>query len=225
MKKHTNLLGQFSPEAHFSKMIHNGKKSISLSLNELTVLPVGFNKEAMGEGEQRLHARWHVHACAHTHDHAATAADALLTVELGHAHKSPEQKHAYKHAQLRSRAQSHRGNHMCGICARKTQIRTTMLSKCHYTCTAIWIVRQQLALGSPSKYFQHSSSSVEEWGRTKGRFCISQQCPGASLLACLAQLPDTIHLFLLPTAGGQATVLQHSMAEKCKLNFHSFPQS
>lgn len=38
MKKHANLLQQFSPEAHFSKMIHTGKKSISLSLNELGVL-------------------------------------------------------------------------------------------------------------------------------------------------------------------------------------------
>lgn len=42
------------------------------------------------------------------------------------------------------------------------------------------------------------SSTFEEWGRTKGKFCISQQCPEASLLACLAQLPDSVHLFLHP---------------------------
>lgn len=59
MEKHAKLLGQFSPEAHFSKMIHTGKESISLSLDELSVLSVGFYKEAMGEGGER--------ACAHTY--------------------------------------------------------------------------------------------------------------------------------------------------------------
>lgn len=74
-------------------------------------------------GGRAAHARLagRAHACARTHNHVATVADALLTVELGHAHKSPEQGHAYKHAQLRSGAQGHRRNHMCGIFARKTQ--------------------------------------------------------------------------------------------------------
>lgn len=117
MEKHANLLGQFSPEAHFSKMIHTGKKSISLSLNELSVLSVCFNKEAMGEGEQRVHVPWRARAGTRLHDHAATAADALHTVELGHAHKSPERRHAHKHAQLQKRTQSHRGKpHVWNLC-------------------------------------------------------------------------------------------------------------
>lgn len=67
MEKHAKLLGQFSPEAHFSKMIHTGKKSFSLSLDELSVLSVGFNKEAMGEGDQRVHTHSHTQACARIH--------------------------------------------------------------------------------------------------------------------------------------------------------------
>lgn len=61
MEKHAKLLGQFSPEAHFSKVIHTGKKSISLSLDELSVLSVGFDKEAMGEGEQHVHTQPRAH--------------------------------------------------------------------------------------------------------------------------------------------------------------------
>ena len=57
MEKHAKLLEQFSPEAHFFKMIHTGKESISLSLDELSVLSVGFYKEAMGEGGGRVCAR------------------------------------------------------------------------------------------------------------------------------------------------------------------------
>ena len=66
MEQHAKLLGQFGPEAHFSKMIHTGKKSISLSSDELSVLSVGFNKEAMGEGEQRARtqSRTHTHTRA-----------------------------------------------------------------------------------------------------------------------------------------------------------------
>lgn len=78
MEKHANLLGQFIPEAHFSKMIHTGKKRISLSLNELSVLSVSFNKEAMGEGDQRVHARWHMRACAHSHTHTHSTTRPLL---------------------------------------------------------------------------------------------------------------------------------------------------
>lgn len=55
---------------------------------------------------------------------------------------------------------------------------------------------------SSSKDFQ-CGSTFEEWGRTKGKFCISQQCPTAGLLACLAQLSDSVHLLKLPTLGGQ----------------------
>ena len=67
MEKHAKLLGQFSPEAHFSKMIHTGKKSISLSLDELSVLSVGLNKEAMGGGRRMCaHSVAHARACAHT---------------------------------------------------------------------------------------------------------------------------------------------------------------
>lgn len=95
-----NCWGQFSPEAHFSKMIHTGKKSISLSLDELSVLSVNFNKEAMGEGQQRVHTRSHTHVRSHTHDHTTVTADALLTVELGHAHTSPKHRHTYKHTLL-----------------------------------------------------------------------------------------------------------------------------
>lgn len=64
MEKHAKLLGQFSPEAHFSKMIHTGKKSISLSLDELSVLSVGFYKEAMGEGGKGVHTQSHTHTRA-----------------------------------------------------------------------------------------------------------------------------------------------------------------
>lgn len=78
MEKHANLLGQFIPGAHFSKMIHTGKKRISLSLNELSVLSVSFNKEAMGEGDQRVHARWHMHACTHSHTHTHSTTRPLL---------------------------------------------------------------------------------------------------------------------------------------------------
>lgn len=42
MEKHAKLLGQFSTEAHFSKMIHAGKKSVSLSSDELGVLSADF---------------------------------------------------------------------------------------------------------------------------------------------------------------------------------------
>lgn len=66
MEKHAKLLGQFSPEAHFSKMIHTGKKSISLSLDELSVLSVGSYKETMGEGRGRMHTQSHTRAHART---------------------------------------------------------------------------------------------------------------------------------------------------------------
>ena len=69
MEQHAKLLGQFGPEAHFSKMIHTGKKSISLSSDELSVLSVGFNKEAMGEGEQRARTQSRTHTHTHTHTH------------------------------------------------------------------------------------------------------------------------------------------------------------
>lgn len=98
MQKHANLLGQFSPEFHFSKMIHTGKKSISLSLNEPT-LPALTRKlwgRESGACTPGVHSQTHTR----THGQAANAADASLTVELGHAHKSPEHRHAYKHAQL-----------------------------------------------------------------------------------------------------------------------------
>lgn len=72
MEKHAKLLGQFSPEAHFSKMIHTGKKSISLSLDELSVLSVGFYKEAMGEGGKRVHTQSHTHMCVCAHIHMTT---------------------------------------------------------------------------------------------------------------------------------------------------------
>lgn len=65
MEKHAKLLGQFSPEAHFSKMIHTGKKSISLSSDEPSV---GFHKEAMGEGGGRGHTQSHVRVLTHTQD-------------------------------------------------------------------------------------------------------------------------------------------------------------
>lgn len=74
MEKHAKLLGQFSPEAHFSKMIHTGKKNISLSSDELSVLSVGFNKEAMGEGEQRVHTQLHALKRTHTLTHTHTSA-------------------------------------------------------------------------------------------------------------------------------------------------------
>lgn len=104
-----NCWGQFSPEAHFSKMIHTGKKSISLSLDELSVLSVNFNEAAMGEGQQRVYTRSHTHVHSHTHDHTTVTADALLTVELGHAHTSPKHRHTYKHTLLWRHFQSHRG--------------------------------------------------------------------------------------------------------------------
>ena len=84
-------------------MIHTGKKSISLSLDELSVLSVGFTRKRWGREEDvctlnltHTHVRMHTH----THDHAAITADSLLTVELGHAHKSPKHRHRYKHALL-----------------------------------------------------------------------------------------------------------------------------
>lgn len=94
--------GQFSPEAHFSKMIHTGKKSISLSSDELSVLSVSFYKEAIGGREEMACTLNHTHKCVRTHSHyrRAISADSLLTVELGHAHKSPKHRHAYKHALL-----------------------------------------------------------------------------------------------------------------------------
>lgn len=103
MEKHAKLLGQFSPEAHFSKMIHTGKKSTSLSLDELSVLSVGFTRKLWGREETVCtlnHALTHAHEHTHTHDHTAITADSLLTVELGHAHKSPKHRHTYKHALL-----------------------------------------------------------------------------------------------------------------------------
>ncbi len=82
MEKHAKLLGQFSPEAHFSKMIHTGKKNISLSLDELSVLSVGFNKEAMGEGEQRVHTQSHTDACMCTHTHTTTQPSVQILFSL-----------------------------------------------------------------------------------------------------------------------------------------------
>lgn len=79
MEKHAKLLGQFSPEAHFSKMIHTGKKSISLSLDELSVLSVGFDKEAMGEGEQRV--RTQSRTLSHTHTHEGACAGIHMTTQ------------------------------------------------------------------------------------------------------------------------------------------------
>ena len=78
MRKHAKLPGQFSPEAHFSKMIHVEKKSISLSLDELSVLSVGFTRKQLGGGrgeEERALSIMHVHGQmrvhTHTHDHAS----------------------------------------------------------------------------------------------------------------------------------------------------------
>lgn len=98
-------------------------------------------------------------------------------------------------------------NNIYGIFARKPpQIRTAERRKCHFTyCTPYCTLTACTIRCFSSTYFQYSRT-VEEWGRTKGKFCISQQCPEAGLLACLAQLPDSVHLFLLPTAGGQSTV-------------------
>lgn len=75
MEKHAKLLGQFSPEAHFSKMIHTGKKSISLSLDELSVLSVGFTRKQWGR-EEGVCTLDHTHTCARvrarTHTHMTT---------------------------------------------------------------------------------------------------------------------------------------------------------
>lgn len=186
-------------------MIHTGKKSISLSLDELSVLSVNFNKEAMGEGQQRVYTQSHTHVHSHTHDHTAITADASLTVELGHAHKSPKHRHTYKHAPLWRHFQSHRGKpHMWNLSkknpnknSRPKKVRSYMYCTLYCTLTACTI------RCFSSKYFR-CCSTFEEWGRTKGKFCISQQCPTAGLLACLAQLSDSVHLFELPTVGGQS---------------------
>ena len=50
VKEQAKLLGHFSPEAHFSKMIHTGKKSLPLSSDELSVLSVSSDKETLREG-------------------------------------------------------------------------------------------------------------------------------------------------------------------------------
>lgn len=62
------MLEQFSTEAHFSKMIHAGKKSISLSLDELSVLSVSFTWEQRGEDVTALSCT-NKHVCTHAHDH------------------------------------------------------------------------------------------------------------------------------------------------------------
>lgn len=64
-----------------------------------------------------MRARPVARAGARLHDRAATPADALHAVKLGHAHKSPERRHAHKHAQLQRWAQSHRGKpHVWNLC-------------------------------------------------------------------------------------------------------------
>lgn len=115
MEEHAKLLEQRSPEAHFSKMTHTGKKSISLSLDELHVLSVGFNEEAQGEGgacthSHTLNAAEHVRTHLHTHaqpEHARackqeqaaiTVVDPSLNVELGHTVKAT---HTQAHSTLK----------------------------------------------------------------------------------------------------------------------------
>lgn len=92
MEKHAKLLQQFSPGAHFSKMIHTGKKCISLSLGELSVLSIGFYKEVLREGEcthnTHSHLNVHVHTHTHTtesmHEQAPISVDSFPNMELGH---------------------------------------------------------------------------------------------------------------------------------------------
>lgn len=98
-------------------------------------------------------------------------------------------------------------NHIYGIFASKSQNERSPSCRVPFYmyCTRHCMLTAWTILCFSSTYFQRRGT-VEEWGRTKGKFCISQQCPEAGLLACLAQLPDSVHLFLLPTAGGQSTV-------------------
>ena len=78
MKKHAKFQGQFSTGAHFSKMIHAGKKekkkNISSSSDELSVLPVGFTWERWGR-EEDVSVHSHTNAREHARDRMAAAAD------------------------------------------------------------------------------------------------------------------------------------------------------
>lgn len=113
MEEHAKLLEQRSPEAHFSKMTHTGKKSISLSLDELSVLSVGFSEEALGEGgactythtlnaDVHVHTHMHYRECARARKQeqaAITVVDPSLNVELGHTVKATT--HTYAHTTLK----------------------------------------------------------------------------------------------------------------------------
>lgn len=70
-------------------MIHTGKKSISLSLDELSVLAVGFTRKRWGrEADVFTLGPTNTLVCTHTYDCTAMTTDSLLTGELGNTHVS-----------------------------------------------------------------------------------------------------------------------------------------
>jgi len=130
MEKHAKLLEQFSTEAHFSKVIHAGKKSISLSLDELSVLSVGFTWKQWGR-EEDVSTLSHTNrpVCAHAHDHTAINVDSLPTADLGNAHKSLKCRHTNVHY-FKKAFLSHKGKpHTRILKKRKTG---KGYSKCHF---------------------------------------------------------------------------------------------
>ena len=87
------MLGQFRAAAHFSKMIHSGKKSISLSSDELGVLSVSSYKETLWGGVEGVFSFTHGCVCAHTHAYTHTHTHTLTHRHMGCAHT-----HSHAHA-------------------------------------------------------------------------------------------------------------------------------